>query len=101
MDPLWPQWQEDREDGSGLVGLCPAFHLNRSFVPANNLRAYPKPEASSRISLGADKWLKERPPDCRLNPGAAIRDSQTDARTRPITVFTRVGCTDPQDAPSP
>ena len=92
----WAQWQKDRKDASCVVGLRPAFHLNRSSVLADNLRAYPKAKTSTSIPLRADKWLKEHLPDCRLNSASAIREGQTDARARSIAPFMCIGCTNPQ-----
>ena len=96
----WAQWQKDRKDASCVVGLRPAFHLNRSSVLADNLRAYPKAKTSASIPLRADKWLKEHPLDCRLNSGSAISNGQADPWSRSIAVLARVGYTDLQGATS-
>ena len=96
----WAQWQKDRKDASCVVGLRPAFHLNRSSVLADNLRAYPKAKTSASIPLRADKWLEEHFPNGRLNSASAIREGQTDAWTGPIAAFMCIGCTNPQSATS-
>jgi hypothetical protein len=96
----WAQWQKDRKDASCVVGLRPAFHLNRSSVLADNLGAYPKAKTSTGIPLRADKWLKEHFPDGRLNSASTIREGQTDARAGSIAAFMCIGCTNPQSTTS-
>jgi len=83
--------QKDRESCSCIWRSRSAFHLNGSAVFTDYFRAYPQSEASAGIALRADKRLEERLPDLRVYPGSCIRDGQTNAGSRSIPVFARVG----------
>ena len=60
-----------------------ALYLNRSAVPAHDLRAHPKSQARSGFALGAHnalgahKSIKEPRPDLGLNPRSGVRDTRT------------------------
>jgi len=88
------QRQKDREDASSERRRNFALYLNRSAVPAYNLRAHPKPQARSGIALGAHKWIKEPRPDFGLNPGSGVRDSQSNALARPVPKFPGIAYAD-------